>query len=412
MDFQEYVNSRRGKKPNQEIVERWQTRVLPRGLHQQGEVGARQYLADYGKGIAAPKCILLAIQAENSGAQEMAKGFWKRAYELEFGALPVNSALATGNSGGSIVTASPKTIPLMVYAFPPNMQPGSLVTMQPVDGAHPREYYIESPNYWGQPKRDGNKVLTFGTLLQVWYQMRSLKERASPADEIDESIMNTARVIGDFIVEGELWYADCDGFEHRTAAQAATYNIIHGKGTVQPVMKYAIFSSLFWKGHKSETQRERIVNGGYIYQEIISHGHAEFFEYLAPATDRDQKLALSQKQKADGREGEVWFDISMSYYPGKRKDDCYPRTKYTIEIDVRVTRLTPTTAAGRPFGAIEVESLDGKPLGSIGTGFTLEQMHEIKRRFSSGTPLIIPVVAQGYTEKGVLFQGRLSEDFI
>src|SRR5262245_6748576 len=88
----EYVDATRKratkKKIPAEIIERWQNRIVARNLHTQGEAGARQYLADYGRGIGAPKVILLALQAEAQGATEMALAFWKKAYTLETGKAP------------------------------------------------------------------------------------------------------------------------------------------------------------------------------------------------------------------------------------------------------------------------------------------------------------------------------------
>ena len=103
MNFQDYVTSKRStKKIPTDIQQRWQYRIVARGLHNHGANGARIYLSDYGKGIAAPKCIALARCAEAEGYPDMAAGFWAKAYELETGQI------ATGDVGGSGATAAPK----------------------------------------------------------------------------------------------------------------------------------------------------------------------------------------------------------------------------------------------------------------------------------------------------------------
>ena len=84
------------------------------------------------------------------------------------------------------------------------------------------------------------------------------------------------------------------------------------------------------------------------------------------------------------------------------------RTKHLTERKVVVTGLTPTTAQGRPFGAIEVaEVVDGQlvPRGCVGTGYTVDEMFEIAKRFKAG-PLTIVVISQGLTENGMLWLGR------
>ncbi len=75
-----------------EIVGRWQERIVPQGWHTDGEAGAEAYLKKYGKGIGADKAIALARQAEREGYPEMARGFWKKAYELKTGKPAPTSA--------------------------------------------------------------------------------------------------------------------------------------------------------------------------------------------------------------------------------------------------------------------------------------------------------------------------------
>ena len=100
VDLQEYINSFGKKKVPAGIQERWQTRIVTRGLAEQGAVGAQQYLADYGKSIGAPKVAMLALRAQKMGFPEMAMAFWKKAYSLQFGAVPVDAAVHRRRLGG------------------------------------------------------------------------------------------------------------------------------------------------------------------------------------------------------------------------------------------------------------------------------------------------------------------------
>lgn len=402
MDFQAYIESKRNKKPNQEIVERWQTRVVARGLDKQGERGAEQYLSDYGKGIAAPKCILLAVQAENAGCGEVAMGFWKKAYELETGQKAVGGVASTKAATPFL---APETTEYWIPAFPLDKQPGKLVTMQPVDGKMDRRFYITSDRYWGQPKRDGNKVVVFATADQVWYQSRSLKLRGSPSARMDTVLMTMAQSFCPFILEGELYYKDVEGKEHRTGAQAASRNIELTCSQVNPVMVYAIFSCLYLASQPNmHTQMERVL-AGYQVGNLLAKMQPGMFEVLPTARTTQEKTELAARQKTEGREGEVWFDATLPYRPGKYTDDKYVRTKYLTELEVKVTNLTPTTAQGRPFGAIEIATMDDKPLGQIGTGFTMDEAREIAERFRQGN-LRIQIQTQGFTEAGNVFLGR------
>ncbi len=78
MDCTEYAETKRkaAKKISADIRERWNNRIVQRGLHLMGEAGAVQYLSDYGRGIGTAKVISFALCAESEGYPEMAIGFW------------------------------------------------------------------------------------------------------------------------------------------------------------------------------------------------------------------------------------------------------------------------------------------------------------------------------------------------
>ena len=64
------------------IIERWDERVVANGWDKMGKAGAAAYMEKYGKSIAAPKVIDLALCAEHMGAPEVAEGFWEAAERL------------------------------------------------------------------------------------------------------------------------------------------------------------------------------------------------------------------------------------------------------------------------------------------------------------------------------------------
>ena len=184
VDLQEYINSFGKKKVPADIQERWQTRIVTRGLAEQGAAGAQQYLADYGKSIGAPKVAMLALQAQNMGFPEMAMAFWKKAYTLQFGAVPVDAAVP----GAAQPVVAKTDVKPDLACFPEHLQPGRIVTMQPSDASYDRGEYVADPHYWGQPKRDGNKVVVFATANDCFYQSRSMKLRQTPSLEFEAAL--------------------------------------------------------------------------------------------------------------------------------------------------------------------------------------------------------------------------------
>ncbi|AFY57798.1 ATP dependent DNA ligase-like protein [Rivularia sp. PCC 7116] len=149
----------------------------------------------------------------------------------------------------------PSTIP----ELPLHLQPGFVQTMQAVDAPQERSYYINSPEYWGQPKRDGSTLVVVATPDQVYYQSRSAKMKRQPCEEINQALQQAAINIGTFILDGELYYSSVIGSEHRTAAQAATINANQEVST-SPKPIYAIFKALWFAGNDLTiaTETERI----------------------------------------------------------------------------------------------------------------------------------------------------------
>ncbi|MEG4815434.1 ATP-dependent DNA ligase [Microcoleus sp. K5-D4] len=423
MDCTEYAEAKRkaAKKISADIRERWNNRIVTRGLHLMGEAGAVQYLADYGRGIGTAKVIGFALCAESEGYPEMAIGFWKRAFELETGekALALNTQ---NNSTADFAPAKQSTsAPIIetpnnpiVPELPPHLQPGRIVTMQPVDAPSERSYYIENPDYWGQPKRDGNRVVVIATPDKVYYQSRSTNLRQQASIEIDRTLIDTAAKICTFVLDGELYYKSCTGSEHRTGAQAATVNIESGFPTIQPNAIYGIFKSLFFKGNDltTVTESERIAAAVEVGEMLANLSPA--FEVVPTFRTTAEKILLANQQESENKEGEVWVLHNCQYVGGKDVKK-YPmvRTKYCQEHDLFIVGLTATKVAGRPFSAVKVaQEIDGKlvPVGSVGTGFSGEEMQEIARLYEANPKSVkIKVRSQGLTESGKLWHARFLE---
>ncbi len=430
MTFTEYVEGTRRsiKKVPAGITQRWNERVLPRGLHRMGEAGARKYIADYGRGISAEKVVHLALKAESEDCPAMAAGFWKKAYELETGNVaPAEAAKAPAALPALAATDALTMLPpprasngsAAIPDLPPHLTPGELVTMQPTDARKSRQHYIDDPAFWGQPKRDGKRLVVTATPppAQNFYQTRTGNLEEPPSPQIDQALAQGARKFGVFVLDTELYYADALGGEHRTGAQASTVNIENERGDVQPEPRIAIFKALFADGQDLTVQPEskRIELGEQIGA-WLAEKLPQNFEALPTARTRAQKAALAAKQEAEGREGEVWVRSDCVYTGGKdTKGQVFVRTKYILTLDVVVLDLTPTTATGRPFGAIKVGahvlslSKDGKMtgLGAVGTGYDGRQMQELVTRHAK-TPgrVVITIASQGLTERRQLWQPR------
>ncbi len=376
-----------------------------------GEKGAIQYLADYGRGIAAPKVVTLALCAESEGYPEMAQGFWKKAFELSTGEKPSprEPHRVTNTIPNPTSSKSKKFLDTNIPELPPHLQPGRIVTMQPVDAPNDRSYYIDSPDYWGQPKRDGNRLVVIAMRDHIYYQSRSTRLRSSPSIEINQRLLDAVAKLGTFILDGELYYRSITGSEHRTGSQAATVNIARGAATTQPQPVYAIFKALMnsCQDLTIATEAERLEAA----QSIGKYLAYPEFEVVPTARTKEEKTTLVQRQQSEEREGEIWVLHSCTYVGGKDSRK-YPmvRTKYSIELDLVITGLTPTTAAHRPFGSIMVaQDIVGGlvPMGLVGTGFSHEDMREIARRHTANPGGVkITVRSQGLTESGSLWHGR------
>jgi bifunctional non-homologous end joining protein LigD len=409
-----------------EILERWNSRILPRKLHERGAVGAEVYLRDYGRGISAAKCEALALYAEGEGVGEFAIGFWKRGFELTSGAPPSAeewSALVgkqKRGDGNARISAEPvsdphgnKTNQPTFFSLPAHLIPGKIVTMQPVDAPRDIEYYLHDPAFLAQPKRDGERLVIAaeagGSMLGQKRSGRIVP--VSPAWL--PPIESLAKKYGAFVLDGERYFQDAFRKEHRSGAQAATANIKGGQPDAVVIERYAVFKALFVGDRDLTGQMEihRVEIGNVIAKEL-EEMNPLVFEALPTSSTLPAKTALLEQQKVEEREGIVLVRWDCKYTGGKSNgmDAPFVRYKFLRTFDVLVTDLTETNADGRAFGAIAVAAFcEGKltPLGSVGTGFTQEQARQLMERHrASPGGVVIEIATQGFTEQGQIWQAR------
>ena len=420
MTFTDFITTHRStaKKPTADIRSRWASRIVARRLHEQGTAGADTYIRDYGRGISTSKVIALAIQAECEGCDDLARGFWAKGYELETGQRTKD--FAGGPAATAPVQREPTPSASTVPAFPglpAHLQPGAIVTMQPVDALGTHDDYIHNPIYCGQPKRDGSRIVVIANGSTVAYQSRSTSILPSPSISFDGAFRRAAEVRGPFVLDGELVFLDASGGEHRTGSQAAQANATNGHPEARVRCRICVFKALFANGRDlTGADEEARIRGAEVIvsiaQSILIKAGVEDYdiEQVPTAWTKAQKHALVCRQQDEGREGEVWIQRQTTYIGGKH-GEIMVRTKYLSETEVVIVALTPTTVAGRPFGAIEVAEAKpdgaGRPLGRVGTGFSQEDAQEIATlvaRHPEGLRIIVR--HQGQTETGMLWHAR------
>lgn len=437
-EYKEFWRNSKKNKPGQDIIERWQTRILPAGLQEMGPAGGELYLTRYGKTIASPKCIRFARYAEAQGYKWFADWFWEKAYWIDYpdgdtepfgdaeagiGMSPNDvpektsqeprsaileqptssdtlDVLAISSKNGVItdgharfaasiamLTPSPYS-DVLSDQFPNDMQPGQLVTSQPTDAQMPREFYINDDRYWSQPKRDGNKLICFCTPYKVWYQSRQLKVNGAPSIEMDQAFKAVAELIGAFILEGELYFVDVKGREHMTGETCRAANEMAGLPNALPVMQFSAFGCLYVR-KSVDKKGEQVWHASNIMDRLIDENPHDFAK-LPTAKTTTEKEDLARAQKDGGREGEVYFLHDLVMRPGKitsRKDpqfDGYVRVKNYLGIQrYRVTAILPSKADGHFIGGFSIEDTDGNPVGNVGTGYRREDQREILRRFTA-----------------------------
>lgn len=404
----------KAKAPKAAIVERWNKRVVPRGLQNLGKAGASAYLDSYGKGISANKVTELAICAESMGSPEMAAGFWEAAYNLETGeTATVSSNGSTGPAAAPVSAPANRPQAPKLEGIPEDLQPGRIITMQSSDPKEPQSHFILNSAYLGQPKRDGHRNVIFATEDQTAHQSRSTSALPPLHPGFEAALQAAARECGPFILDGERYYRSVTGSEHRTAAQAATANINAGKGEIQPIPVFACFKALFSKGKnlKNSNEEQRIEAAQYPVAIIASHlpEDGPKIEMLTTAFTTAEKQALADRQKQEKREGEVWTRIDTPYMEDKQHQAAF-RTKYMKEDNFRINSITKSKSKGRSLASVEVMNENDKCMGSVGTGFDeATGLKIIKDHEANPGSVRIKVRYQGLTENGSLWHPRMLE---
>lgn len=201
------------------------------------------------------------------------------------------------------------------------------------------------------------------------------------------------------------------------ASQAAQANATNGHPDARVTCVLAVFKALFARRDLTQDREEARINAagpivGLAQSVLIKAGVVDLgIEQVPTASTTAQKRGLVERQRAEGREGEVWVRRDTTYIGGKTGGEAIVRTKYLEETEVVITGLTPTTVAGRPFGAIEVSARqpDGSlhPVGKVGTGFDGKDAAELATlvaRHPEGLRIIVR--HQGRTETGMLWHAR------
>lgn len=405
MKLSEFIETVKVKKVN--LKDRWETRVVRQGLDKQGAEGAYAYLANYGKQIGAPKLIALARKAEAEGCREMAWVFWLNAYAKIHDDNPVDDYLDGESEAPAEVSVIAPSVEICIPMFPDHLQPKRTVTMQPIDAPQPRNFYIMNPDYGGQPKRDGWRLVTHSTTAETYYQSRSLKLQGVPAIEIDQAHKAAAAQIGPYILDGERVYKDAHEGEHKTVPEALQAS--EGVPDFEVHATYSIFKALFFQGQDLTFGDEHTrIRAGRTIAAVLARLASGYFEFLEPALRWEEKQALADRQRTEMREGEVWFLLSTPYIGGKTKSSLPPivRTVYWKKLHAVILELVPTTVKGRAFASIKVGVYrDGElvKIGSIGTGFTMAETQEIAKVYNANPgEVTIKVYCRAFTVNDIM----------
>lgn len=417
-----YASTHRTRRIPVDIRERWSGRMVGLGLVARGAAGARDYLARFGRSMGATKAIHLASCAEEHGEDAIARVFWERAMSLD----PVGAARAADAAGHTPAPAAapaPRRVARAAAApaatcpsLPSDLQPGAVVPWQPVDATQDRAAFIADPAWWGQPKRDGSKDIIICADGVLAHQSRRGKTRESGHAAIDAAIRATGIAC---VLEGELTFLDAAGGEHRTGAQASTANMNDGCPTAPVITRFCVFNCLAADGAdlRGADAAVRLAAVARIVAATNAHLAATpdatdaQIEAVPTARTAAEKQTLVETQTAEGREGEVWFRHALPYGHGTAAPSDLCRTKYLSETTCVITGLTPSLAAGRLFGALEVATTtDHRAIGAVGSGFSAADMGRLVALHAMRPGRVTILVRhQGMTEAGALWHPRFVE---
>lgn len=394
-------------KMRKQADERWYSRIDKFGWQHEGIAGAMKYLKRFGGNIGAPKVIALAQHCEDFGFDDIALGFWAKAFSIEYPEETTDLLVADGignvlavhswvlleqDSDGYVEATEVVERHALALAgervpFSP-LVPGQFSAAQPVDATQDRSYYVQLARFWGQPKRMGHKLIIFATEYERWYQTRQRGLNDAPCMEFDIAIRKAAEKLGSFVLEGELYHRDINDGEWQSLPEAAERN--KQLGSDEPgQMTFGAFGCV-WAGERVITKKADQIEYSDHIMGLLETLEPEMFKKVPTAKTQAEKRALCDHQKEHGLEGEVWFRYDLSYVPGKVTDSghewygAYVRTKYKLEPKpYRVVGVMPSNAEGHTIANFEVVDEEGVNLGKVGTGYTREQQVQIMERFQA-----------------------------
>ena len=106
-----------------------------------------------------------------------------------------------------------------------------------------------------------------------------------------------------------------------------------------------------------------------------------------------------------GMEGVIAKRVASRYQPGKRSAD-WVKFKLTHRISCLVRGYNTGTGSRSHFGALRLVLHDGiggfVEVGTVGSGFTARQTHELKARLDHGDILVVEIEALNVTSGGLL----------
>lgn len=417
MTLTQYIQEKKVSKAKLEECEaKWQKRVPPNGWDKVGEAGASAYIRKHGGNgtITSEKLAALAKVSEKYGASGLALGFWKAAFTKEtgsadFGDVPTLVAPPAPDSR-FVMQAEGLKIESATSELPAHLTCTNFVPMQPEDAKHDWEFYLSDKtgkDYLAQEKVNGMSITVIASDGGVRYQARPGtsghgKEHGAPSPEIHAAMLKAYKNFGPFVLTCEKVEVDPSGNEHIAAGD-----------DFPTETRLAVFGCVFLDMNDLTdhgcTEQDRID----AVERVTSFVHdlCPSVYFVDTAYGEVEKRALYRRQHEHGREGVVFKRRWALWHSNKNTSDDIARLKFTKKIRCLVLALPPTDK-DRPFKAAEVGVFkDGvlTSIGSVGTGYTLPKMRQIKERFDllGAGRVALLVETRGYTKYGNLWHAGL-----
>jgi ATP-dependent DNA ligase len=181
------------------------------------------------------------------------------------------------------------------------------------------------------------------------------------------------------------------------------------QGQTPPIPVYGAFRALYAQKQdlRNASEQDRVEALTAIVATIHSYlPNNVRIEAVPTATTPQEKQALLDNQKAEGREGVVWTRRDCSYTPGDQTEiTC--RTKFLQEEEFTVVSISRSKTQNRMIASLELADTNGNPVGNVGTGFDQTTATEILQKHEERPgSLQVLVRFQGWTEKKSLWHPR------